>query len=130
MAARPWVTPQEIRDYTSSKEVAARTDAKLQTDISRAELKVIAKTHNKFTDDEYPIIPEGVALAVKLLAEAYAQNNENTGKKRLTGETFDDYSYTAEVSDIDTDALGIDDLLEEYVKPVSRGKTVMRMRKL
>lgn len=131
MAARPWVTPEEVKAYTSQEDVQNRPDEKLAFDISRAELKVIAKTNNNFEDEEkYPEIPEPVKMAVILLTEAYAKNTVEATRKQVKSETFDDYSYTAESSTIDIEALDLDDLLGPYVLTTGRGKTVMRMRKL
>lgn len=130
MAARPWATPEEIREYTSHEEVKTRTDAKLKFDIARAEIKVINKTNNSFPDEEYPEIPEAVKMAVMLLAEAYAKNDVEATKKQIKSETFDDYSYTAESATIDIDDLDLDDLLAAYVKSTGRGTAVFRLRKL
>ena len=131
MAARPWVTTEEVKAYTSQEDVQNRPDEKLAFDISRAELKVIAKTNNNFEDEEkYPEIPEPVKMAVILLTEAYAKNAVEATRKQVKSETFDDYSYTAESSTIDIEALDLDDLLGPYVLTTGRGKTVMRMRKL
>ena len=74
MAARPWVTPEEVIQYTSHEDVLKRSVEKLAFDISRAELKVIAKTNNSF-GEEYPEIPESIKMAVILLAEGYATNS-------------------------------------------------------
>ena len=94
-------------------------------------MKVIAKTNNNFEDEEkYPEIPEPVKMAVILLTEAYAKNAVEATRKQVKSETFDDYSYTAESSTIDIEALDLDDLLGPYVLTTGRGKTVMRMRKL
>lgn len=37
MPARPWITPEQVREYSETPEVVSRTDAKLAVDISRAE---------------------------------------------------------------------------------------------
>lgn len=129
MAARPWVIPEDVRQYTSHEDVSNRPDEKLVFDISRAELKVIAKTNNSF-GEEYPEIPDPVKMAVILLAEAYAKNAVEATKKQIRSETFDDYSYSAESGTVDIDNLDIDDLLADYVLTKGRGKTVMRMRAL
>lgn len=42
MAVRPWVTPQEVRDYTEIKSVQERNDTRIAVDISRAEQYVIS----------------------------------------------------------------------------------------
>ena len=128
-AKRPWILPKDVKSYTSHKEVSERPDEKLAFDISRAELKVIAKTNNSF-GDEYPEIPEPVKMAVILLAEAYAKNAIEATKKQIRSETFDDYSYSVESGTVDIEGLDIDDLLAEYVLAKGRGKTVMRMRAL
>lgn len=129
MAARPWVSPEEVIQYTSHADVSERPAEKLAFDISRAELKVIAKTNNSF-EDGYPDIPEPVKMAVILLAEAYAKNAIEATKKQIRSETFDDYSYSVESGAVDIDDLDVDDLLAEYVLAKGRGKTVMRMRTL
>ena len=75
MAERPWVTPEELKEYTEFEEVKNRADSKLKIDISRAESWVIDYCNNRFDDPEkYPEIPENVKTAVLLIAEAYAHN--------------------------------------------------------
>lgn len=133
MASRPWVLPEEVIAYTEIPGVQKRPAEKLAFDIFRAEQKVIAKTHNPFTDEEYADgIPEPVKKAVILIAEMYARNAVESGKEHpnIKSESFDDYSYTVEDGATDVDDLDIDDLLSDYVLPVGRGKTVMRLRKL
>ena len=61
MAERPWVTPEELKEYTEFEEVKNRADSKLKIDISRAESWVIDYCNNRFDDPEkYPEIPENV----------------------------------------------------------------------
>ena len=43
---RPWVSPQDLKDYTEIKEIKERTDKKLAFDIARAEQK-----NNKITNN-------------------------------------------------------------------------------
>ena len=102
---RPWVLPNDVKSYTSHKEVSERSDEKLTFDIARAEMKIIHITNNKFA--EYDEIPEPVKMAVILVTEAYAKNDIEAAKKKIKSESFDDYSY------IITDGIG---------------KTVMRLR--
>ncbi len=131
MAKRPWVTPKEVKNYTSYDEVKQRVKRKLEMDIFRAEQKVIAITHNDFSDDEkYPEIPQEIKTAVILIAEAFAKNTVESTRQRLTSETFDDYSYTAEASTVEISGLDIDDLLAPYILPVGKGNVFMRLRKL
>lgn len=127
MADRPWVSPQEVKDYSEIKAVQQRTDARLKIDISRAEQYVISYTHNDFS--EYNTIPSAVKNAVILLAENYAHAAVMSSKQEKS-ETFDDYSYTAFSSaDISADIgnLGLDLLLDEFVKVKARGNVTMRM---
>ena len=71
---RPWIEPAQVRDYTSSPKVEARTDTQLAYDIARAEKYVIFHTHNSFDSAEYEKeLPPDVTMAVILLAEAYAK---------------------------------------------------------
>ena len=46
---RPWVFPEDVRDYSSYQDVQERDDDKLDVDIVRAEQMVIAYTHNDFS---------------------------------------------------------------------------------
>lgn len=56
MASRPWVTPQEVRDYSENEDVQQRPDRRLSVDIARAEMYVTTYTHNKF--ENYDAVPE------------------------------------------------------------------------
>ncbi len=138
MADRPWVLPEEVKEYSEYKQVQQRTDARLAVDIRRAEQYVISYTNNRFEDCEQ--VPEDVKTAVLLLAEAYAYNSSaaldakgnSTGGRRMKSETFDDYSYTAADGE---DGIAIDDLdvkalLDPYVIVAPRNGVTLRMRKL
>lgn len=133
MAARPWVTPQEVRDYSGYKEVKDRTDAQLAVDITKAEAYVIRYTKRKFdrigTDGSQEELPAEVKTAVILLAEMYAYNAA-IRQVRIKSETFDDYSYTTDTSIIDIDSLGLCGLLDGYVDDTARGDVLFRIRKL
>ena len=66
---RPWISPDDVKEYTDYPEVAERSEGKLKQDILRAEMKIIKITNNRFDDDEkYPEIPEQVKLATILVA--------------------------------------------------------------
>ena len=97
MAKRPWVNPEDIREYTDRQSIKDRTDVKLSIDISRAEQYVIKYTRCKFDDPEiFPEVPEPVKTAVILLAEAYAAYavNFGSGVGTYKSESLDDYAYT------------------------------------
>lgn len=129
MAERPWVTPQEVRDYSEIPTVQERSDARLAIDIARAEQYVITYTHNSFKDAEE--IPQPVKAAVIILAEAYARSA--TSKfitQGLQSESFDDYSYTAADGTVDYSSLGLAALLDDFVITAANGSVFMRMRKL
>lgn len=127
MAARPWVTPQEVKDYSEIAAVQKRSDTRLTVDITRAEQYVITYTHNSFKDEEE--IPTPVKTAVLILAEAYA-HNAIVAAKEVKSETFDDYSYTTEATQISVEALDLAALLDDYVIAEPRNGVTLRMRKL
>ena len=127
MAQRPWVTPQEVKDYSEIPAVQQRSDTRLTVDIARAEQYVITYTHNSFMDEEE--IPPPVKTAVLLLAEAYG-HNAAIAAKEVKSETFDDYSYTTETSQISIEALDLAALLDDYVITEPRNGVTLRMRKL
>lgn len=124
---RPWVTPQELREYSDIKQVQERTDARLAVDISRAEQYILTLTHNDFSS--YKEVPPEVKTATLLLAEAYGYNTA-LKTKNIKSETLDDYSYTAENTAIPIDELDIAALLDKYVIAAPRNGVSMRMRKL
>ncbi len=125
---RPWISPDDVKEYTDYPEVAERSEGKLKQDILRAEMKIIKITNNRFDDDEkYPKIPEQVKLATILVAEAYAKNLVERATKKIKSETFDDYSYElTETKDIDISGLDLDELLADFVIQ-SRGNMHFRM---
>lgn len=127
MVVRPWVTPKEIRDYSSNKDVKNRTDIQLSVDITRAEQYVISRTNNDFS--EYEAVPQNVKTAVILLAESYGYNSAVLSRN-LKSETLDDYSYTVENKEIDLSELDVSYLLKDYVKVKPKNGITMRMRRL
>lgn len=128
---RPWIEPKQVRDYTLSSKVEARTDSQLTYDIARAEKYVIFHTHNKFDSEEYESgLPSDVTMAVILLAEAYAKQAVVQKEGAVNSETFDDYSYTIDTGADMADSLGLGAILEEYVLPEDCGKAVMKLRRL
>jgi len=127
---RPWITPEELKAYSELKEVQERKDDKLKFDISRAEMKIISITNNRFDGEEFTELPEPVKMATILVAEAYAKNAVEAGKKKIKSETFDDYSYTAESGLIEIESLDLAGLLDDYIIEKGSGKIVMKLRKL
>lgn len=126
MAARPWVTPQEVREYSETAKVRERSDTRLAVDIARAEQYVMTYTHNKF--DKCGAVPEAVKTAVLLLAESYGRNAVISAKG-IKSETLDDYSYTAAEA-VGADELDLAALLDEFVIVEPRNGITMRMRRL
>ena len=129
MATRPWVTPQEVRDYPEIKSVQERTEARLEVDIARAEQYIITYTHNTFEIEEE--IPSSVKAAVIILTEAYARSaTSKFTTLGLQSETFDDYSYTAADGTVDYSGLGLAALLDDFVIAKPNHGVTMRMRRL
>ena len=129
---RPWITPDNVREYTASEKVKARSDIQLRFDISRAENYVIYYTHNRFNTDEYTEkIPDDIEMALILLAEAYALKSQNAlTVGSVKSETFDDYSYTIDTERTDLIAdLQLGPMLDPYVLS-DDGKVDMKLRKL
>lgn len=133
MAKRPWVAPEEVREYSEIPAVQQRSETRLAVDISRAEQYVVTYTHNKFEDCAE--IPSPVKTAVILLAEAYASHAnllKTTSGGAFKSETFDDYAYNVgdaslaeAVKDLDLAAL-----LDDFVITEPRNGVTLRMRKL
>lgn len=129
---RPWIVPDDVRGYTDSEKVKARSNLQLEFDISRAENYVISYTNNRFNTDEYTEkIPDDIRMALILLAEAYALKSVNASAVvSIKSETFDDYSYTIDTERTDLIAdLQLGPMLEPYMSNNS-GDTVMKLRKL
>lgn len=128
---RPWITPEQVKKYSSSEKVKARSDKQLAFDIARAEKYVIFHTHNKFNAPEYESeLPSDVTMAVILLADAYAKQAITQKDGAMSSETFDDYSYTVDTDSDLADSLGLGAMLDEYILPEDNGKVVMKLRKL
>lgn len=132
MADRPWITSQEIKDYTDYPKVQNRTDIKLQTDIIRAENYIIQKTNNDFADnDKYPVIPPDIKLATMLIAEFYANTATQDPQKQYKSETFKDYSYTVDNAVTNVTDIDIEALINPYIIAESANSKVnMKLRKL
>ena len=127
MAEKPWVNPEEVREYSDIESVQKRSDKRLAIDISRAEQYVISYTNNDFS--EFEEIPQNIKTAVILLAEAYGYNAAISARN-IKSETYDDYSYTTENGMISFGDLGLEPLLEEYVRVKPKNSITMRMRRL
>lgn len=127
MAKRPWVTPHELKEYSEIPAVQQRSEMRLAVDISRAEQYVITYTHNSFADVKE--LPQAVKTAVLILAEAYGHNSVIAAKE-FESETYDDYSYKSNSSEISIKALDLAALLDDYVKSEPRNGVTLRMRKL
>lgn len=129
---RPWIVPDDVRGYTDSEKVKARSNLQLEFDISRAENYVISYTNNRFNTDEYTEkIPDDIRMALILLAEAYAIKSVNASAVvSIKSETFDDYSYTIDTERTDLIAdLQLGPMLEPYMSSNS-GDTIMKLHKL
>lgn len=123
MASRPWVRPQEVRDYSQNPVVQNRTDKRLEVDIARAEMYIIAYCKHAFDDEtKWPHVPESVKTAVILTAEFYASKAEaeSGGASLFKSESNDDYSYTTQDTQSALDNLTIGPLLDPYIQHTAR----------
>ena len=127
MIHKPWITPQEVREYSEIQAVQQRNDTRLAVDIARAEQYIMTYTHNRFEDMKQ--IPPEIKTAVLILSEAYAYNAVVLSNE-MKSETFDDYSYTTEKNQINIDNLDIAALLDDYVVTKPTNGILFRMRKL
>lgn len=127
MAERPWITPEDVREYTENETVRSRSDKRLNVDITRAEQYILTATNNDFS--EYKEIPSAVKTAALILAEGYANNAINIAKN-VKSETLDDYSYTSDNTQISADNLDISALLDPYIKKKSRTNLEFRLRRI
>lgn len=127
---RPWVKPEDVRDYSSSAKLRERSDDQLKFDIARAEAYVIYYTHNDFSGIDYATkVPDDIRIAVIVLAEAYAKQAILQKEGSLNSETFDDYSYTASTDTQIADSLGLGVMLDAYTLD-SKGTATVKLRKL
>jgi len=117
MAERPWILPAELRKYSEYESVKGRPAEKLAVDIGRAEEYVVRYTGNGFEEGE---LPRAVRTAALLLAEAHAYNAAMPAT-RITGERFDDYSYTAENKSLEIGGPEVLALLKDYVLTGQKG---------
>lgn len=118
MAKRPWITANELTDFSNHKEVIDTNSVRTTVLISLAESKIIAYCHHDFSDDEiYPSIPEEVKNAALILSDALVYNDNLRNDVSIKSQTFDDYSYTAEETlvPVSFDELGLSTLLDNYV---------------
>lgn len=139
---RPWITPQNVKDYSADiaikgntdMNIPARSDTKIAIDITRAEALIIKYCHHDFSDAEkYPKLPENVRVATILLAEAIAHNDyvSTVSYSNYKSESLDDYSYTVgDATAVSIAGLGLGSLLDEYVMNQAKGDTFFRLRRL
>lgn len=116
MAGRPWIIPDEVRNYSEYKDIQDRSDERLRLDIMRAEAQIIKYCNNDFSS--YDDVPDDIRVAAILLSEKYAYSAAKIKKGGVLSETFDDYAYTtdANAAKIEISELGLEALLEPYKK--------------
>lgn len=127
--ARPWIIPEEVIQFSEHECVHNKSIIKLETMISLAESKIIKYCHHDFSDEKYTELPADVKNAVLILADALSYNDSLRTSGKLKSESYDDYSYSVDVSEINTDfdSLDIASLLEQYVIDESEGNLFMRV---
>ena len=81
---RPWISPDDVKEYTDYPEVAERSEGKLKQDILRAEMKIIKITNNRFDDDEkYPEISLPLFLWQKLMPKIWWNAQQRKSRAKL-----------------------------------------------
>lgn len=105
------VTPEQLRAYSSFKQVIKRSDEHLKNDIEEAYLDVRTYVGHNF--EEYETIPTDALTAVKKLAQYYALiNSDESIAKGVKQERFENYSRTIEVNG----KPDVSSFLNKYVK--------------
>jgi len=147
---RPWVEPQDVKEYTDFPPVASRSDPKLVVDIRRSENAIIEYLNRDFTEIDpeteeryidpntglpYEDIPQDVLDATIILAESIALNAVSSSRAEgLQSEDFDDYSYKRfSMEDFKWVAsLNLGGNLNKYILPDtgSGSRVVMKLRRL
>lgn len=128
MANRPWVLPENVKDYSEDKDVQERSSTRIEFDIARAEAQIIKYCNNDFSS--YNIIPNDIKKAVILLAEKYAVTAVRVKKGGIVSESFDDYSYSVDSNySININDLGLEALLDRY-KQANTGNVSMKLWRL
>ena len=136
MVTRPWLTTEELKEYTDFEKVKNRSDKKLQTDITRAENYLIHRTNNDFASDSYSEIPMDIKLAALLVAEHYSvsasvDKQSDCLHSDFQGETFKDYSYSKKgITDKSVDDVDIDALISRFIVLPTIGTVNLKLRKL
>lgn len=126
----PWITANDLFAFTERDEVKNKSAVKVSAIISIAESKIKEYCKHDFTDEEkYPTVPKEVVNATLILADALCYNDSLRTSGILKSETYDDYSYTVDVSEISTDfdMLGISSLLKPYVSSEDSGDLFFRV---
>lgn len=119
MSTEPlWVTAGDLKSFTERKEVSEKSDARLEALILLAMAKIKSYCHKNFVaNDGILVIPDAVKTATLILADTLAYNDSFRQSSQLKSESYDDYSYTQETSEISTnfDDLDISALLKPYI---------------
>lgn len=124
----PYVTPEEVIDYTEDEDLKKRPLSKIKFDIVRAESKVFSLCNQDFSSmDE---LPSPVKLSIILYAEYYALGAiklKNINKYK--SESYDDYSY--QLSEDEIPEPDIYNLIEPYIITHNEKKRIgFSLRKL
>ena len=87
------IEPSDIKNYSTSKAIAERTDNQLVIDILQAQTKLFHMTGRKEDDEIFFPLPENIKIFLIKYSEFYALLADYTEKGYKT-EAHDDYSYT------------------------------------
>lgn len=124
----PYLTPSEVKAYTSFDAVKERTDAQIEIDIQQAEADVFAYVGHEFPQTEYVVFPDRAKTALLLLSEHYALvRSDDALVKGYKSEKLKDYSYTVGDNATLAGKPEIANLLRPYVKGGSGGGVRLRV---
>lgn len=134
----PWITPQQVVDYSVFSKVKNRPAKLLEMDIIEAEQEIKSIVGHNFdgADAEgnplYPFLPAEVEIAYLKMAQFFALiNSDESITKGYQSERIGDYSYTL-ASGQTVRKPDVYDLLSAYVKTaeIKTGNTRLKMRSI
>ncbi|WYU49970.1 DUF3199 family protein [Bacillus sp. FSL K6-0047] len=121
-----FITPDDLKEYSSFSVIQKRSDVHLRNDIVEAEVEIKRLAGQDFSD--YEELPEAVKIATLKMAQYFALTNADQAMaKGIKQERFENYSYTLE----GREKPDVSGLLSAYVKkPIKDDTARVRLRVL
>ncbi len=117
---RPFVTPQDVKDFSTYDTIQEMTDSVIANQIARAELWIMSYCKRNFADlDEETTDADILILADKILTEAFsvnAQLRSMTVNSSLDGRYIAQEvnpNYTFHYSQASNETINMDELFSE-----------------